>query len=300
MGAPRSDLAHFLRRPELAKPGVYILSGVDPADGEPIAYVGEAEVVSERIKQHKNKDYWNSVIAFISKDENLTRAHIRYLEGRLIKLAESIGRYKIANTNPSGARLPESDQHDMEVYLERIAQLLPVLGSELLSPIAPSTKGAPHAAMLYCRMKGATARGLRSPNGFVVLKGSTAVAEAREDYYDILERTQKGTLDITEWLAWFLDALHRAIDHAQLTLNVVLSKASFWRYWASTPFNERQIKLLNRLLDGFDGKLTSSKWAAIAKCSPDTALRDISELVASGVLKKSAAGGRSTSYELAD
>jgi hypothetical protein len=180
VGAPRSDLDHFLRRPELAKPGVYVLSGVDPVDGEPIAYVGEAEVVSERIKQHKNKDYWNSVIAFISKDENLTRAHIRYLEGRLIKLAETIGRYKIANTSPSGAHLPESDQHDMEVFLERIGQLLPVLGSELLSPIAPSSKGAPEPAVLYCRMKGAAARGLRSPNGFVILKGSTAVAEARQ------------------------------------------------------------------------------------------------------------------------
>jgi Fic family protein len=142
------------------------------------------------------------------------------------------------------------------------------------------------------------ARADGSPERFYSL--SAQIQRERKDYYDILERTQKGTLDITEWLAWFLDALHRAIDHAQLTLNVVLSKASFWRYWASTPFNERQIKLLNRLLDGFDGKLTSSKWAAIAKCSPDTALRDISELVASGVLKKSAAGGRSTSYELAD
>jgi Fic family protein len=129
---------------------------------------------------------------------------------------------------------------------------------------------------------------------------SAQIQRERKDYYDILERTQKGTLDITEWLAWFLDALHRAVDHAQLTLNVVLSKARFWQRWASTPFNERQVKLLSRLLDGFDGKLTSSKWAAIAKCSPDTALRDISELVASGVLKKSAAAGRSTSYELAD
>jgi Fic family protein len=93
---------------------------------------------------------------------------------------------------------------------------------------------------------------------------------------------------------------HRAVDHAQLTLNVVLSKARFWRRGASTAFNERQVKLLSRLLDGFDGNLTSSKWAAIAKCSPDTALRDISELIALGALKKSAAGGRSTSYELAD
>ena len=85
-----------------------------------------------------------------------------------------------------------------------------------------------------------------------------------------------------------------------VTLSGVLEKANFWQRWASTPMNERQVKLLNRLLDGFEGNLTSSKWAAIAKCSPDTALRDISELVASGVLKKSAAGGRSTSYELAD
>ena len=79
----------------------------------------------------------------------------------------------------------------------------------------------------------------------------------------------------------------------------MLLKARFWQRWASTPMNERQVKLLNRLLDGFDGKLTSSKWAAIAKCSPDTALRDINELIALGVLRKAAGGGRSTAYELA-
>lgn len=87
---------------------------------------------------------------------------------------------------------------------------------------------------------------------------------------------------------------------AQTTLDSVLGKALFWRHWAGTPMNERQVKLLNRLLDGFDGKLTSSKWAAIAKCSPDTALRDIAQLLALGVLRKPAAGGRSTAYELAD
>ena len=80
----------------------------------------------------------------------------------------------------------------------------------------------------------------------------------------------------------------------------MLVKARFWQQWATTPLNERQVKLLNRLLDGFDGKLTSSKWAAIAKCSPDTALRDITDLLARGVLRKSDAGGRSTSYELND
>lgn len=141
------------------------------------------------------------------------------------------------------------------------------------------------------------ARADGSPERFYSL--SAQIQRERNDYYDILERTQKGTLDVTEWLAWFLGALHRAVDNAQLTLNVVLSKARFWQRWASTPFNERQVKLVSRLLDGFEGKLTSTRWAAIAKCSPDTALRDISELLALGVLKKSAAGGRSTSYELA-
>ena len=124
------------------------------------------------------------------------------------------------------------------------------------------------------------------------------IQRERRRYYEILERTQKGTLDATEWLAWFLATLHRAVDDAQHGLDAVLAKARFWQHRAATPLNERQLKLLNRLLDGFDGKLTSSKWATIAKCSPDTALRDINELLARGVLRKSTAGGRSTSYEL--
>jgi Fic family protein len=118
--------------------------------------------------------------------------------------------------------------------------------------------------------------------------------------YDALEAAQKGTLDVTGWVAWFLGTLLRALDSAHHTVDAVLVKARFWRHWAATPLNERHVKLLNRLLDGFDGKLTTGKWAAIAKCSPDTALRDISELLALGVLRKSAAGGRSTSYELND
>jgi Fic family protein len=105
-------------------------------------------------------------------------------------------------------------------------------------------------------------------------------------------------MDVTEWLAWFLSALHHAVNQAQHTLDAVLTKARFWQRWATTPLNERQVKLLNRLLDGLEGKLTSGKWATIAKCSPDTALRDITDLLARGVLRKLEAGGRSTSYEL--
>jgi Fic family protein len=142
------------------------------------------------------------------------------------------------------------------------------------------------------------ARADGSPQRFYSL--SAQIQRERKAYYDVLEATQKGSLDVTDWLAWFLGTLQRALDSAQLTLDAVLVKARFWQRWATTPLNERQVKLLNRLLDGFDGKLTSSKWAAIAKCSPDTALRDISELLALGVLKKSVSGGRSTSYELND
>ncbi len=142
------------------------------------------------------------------------------------------------------------------------------------------------------------ARADGSPQRFYSL--SAQIQRARRDYYEILERTQKGSLDVTEWLKWFLDNLAMAVDAAQRTLDAVLAKARFWQRWAATPLNERQLKLLNRLLDGFEGKLNSSKWAAIAKCSPDSALRDINDLLARGLLRKSAAGGRSTSYELAE
>ncbi|MEO8417823.1 MAG: Fic family protein [Methylophilaceae bacterium] len=140
------------------------------------------------------------------------------------------------------------------------------------------------------------ARADGSPQRFYSL--SAQIQRERKAYYDILERTQKRSMDVTEWLAWLLDSLHRAVDQAQHTLDAVLTKARFWQRWASTPLNERQVKLLNKLLDGFDGKFTSSKWAAIAKCSTDTALRDITDLLERGVLRKSDAGGRSTSYEL--
>lgn len=130
---------------------------------------------------------------------------------------------------------------------------------------------------------------------------SAQIQRDQKAYYDILERTQKQTMDVTEWLIWFLSSLHHAVDDAQHMLHSVLSKNQFWQRWNApnvAPFNDRQIKLLNRLLDGFDGKLSSSKWASMAKCSTDTALRDINDLLERGVLRKSKAGGRSTSYEL--
>jgi Fic family protein len=127
---------------------------------------------------------------------------------------------------------------------------------------------------------------------------SAQIRQERSAYYDILERTQKGGLDITSWLAWFLGCLHRAFDGAETTLAAVLSKARFWERYAGADFNDRQRRVVNRLLDGFEGKLTTSKWAKLVKTSQDTALRDIDDLVRRGILTKNVAGGRSTSYSL--
>lgn len=140
------------------------------------------------------------------------------------------------------------------------------------------------------------ARADGSPQRFYSL--SAQIQRERKAYYNILERTQRQSMDVTEWLAWFLNTLQRAVDQAQHTLDSVLNRTRFWQRWATTPLNKRQVKLINSLLDGFEGKLTTSKWAVIAKCSADTALRDINDLLALGVLRKMDAGGRSTGYEL--
>ncbi len=129
---------------------------------------------------------------------------------------------------------------------------------------------------------------------------SSQIREERKAYYDILESTQKGGLDITRWLQWFLGCLDRAVDGAESILAAVFKKARFWERYGGESFNDRQRAMINRMLDGFGGKLTSSKWAKLTKCSADTALRDIDDLVGRGVLKKDGAGGRSTSYSLVE
>lgn len=140
------------------------------------------------------------------------------------------------------------------------------------------------------------ARSDRSPQRFYSM--SAQIRKERKDYYEILEATQKGDLEITPWLEWFLDCLGRSFEGAESILGTVLRKARFWERRADTAFNDRQRTIVNLLLNGFEGKLTSSKWAKLGKCSHDTALRDIEDLVRKGVLRKEAAGGRSTSYSL--
>ena len=129
---------------------------------------------------------------------------------------------------------------------------------------------------------------------------SSQIQKERKSYYDILEKTQKGKLDITEWIKWFLDTLLKAIINSEDTLSLIIKKHRFWNNYGILIKNERQKKILNRLLEGFTGNLTSSKWAKITKCSQDTALRDIQDLIDKGILVKSDSGGRSTKYELKD
>ena len=129
---------------------------------------------------------------------------------------------------------------------------------------------------------------------------SAQIRKKRNDYYELLEATHKGDLDITSWIEWFLGRLGRAFEGAETELIAVLAKARFWERHQTASLNDRQRMMMNKLLDGFEGKLTSSKWAKTTKCSPDTALRDIQGLIARGILEKDAAGGRSTSYSLAE
>ena len=137
-----------------------------------------------------------------------------------------------------------------------------------------------------------------SPQRFYSM--SSQILRRRSAYYRILERTQRGSVDVTGWMAWFLDCLAEAIAHSETALAVVLGKARFWERNAGASLNERQRRVINRLLDGYDGRLTTTRWGAMTGCSQDTALRDITELMEIGILMRSEAGGRSTSYALAD
>lgn len=179
VAGPRSEFDSVLVREESHKSGIYFLTGTDPETGNSAVYVGEAESIRDRVKSHLDKDFWNQIVFFTSKDENLTKAHIRYLEGRLIEQTKQAARAQVKNNQSSGARLPESDREDMEIFLEKIHQLLPVLGVEVLVPTAAKAEAAAELELLSCEIKGLKATGHLTPNGIVVLGGSQAVLKER-------------------------------------------------------------------------------------------------------------------------
>lgn len=180
VAAPRTELNDLLAREELEKAGVYLLLGSDPRTNEPLAYIGEAEVIRDRLRQHKAKEFWVSAVVFVSKDENLTKAHVRYLESRLLAEARQARRVRLEQNEAGGSRLPESDREDMEVFLARIRQLLPVLGSSILTPVAQRPDSSQPDGVLFCRIKRAEGKGQRTANGFVVFQDSTCVLKERK------------------------------------------------------------------------------------------------------------------------
>lgn len=184
VAGPRTELDQLLKREEATNAGIYLLTGVDPLSGGPAAYIGEAESIQSRLKQHLDKDFWNQVVYFTSKDENLTKSHIRYLEGRLIELAKLAGRTSLTNSQATTSKLPESDRADMEIYLEKIEQLLPALGVEVLVPIAASPESKEEARPLFCEISGLKATGHLTPNGIVVLAKSQAALNLRPSAKD--------------------------------------------------------------------------------------------------------------------
>jgi len=209
-----------------------------------------------------------------------------------------IGRERVHYQAPAAPRL----EAEMESFLEWFygeTAIDPVLKAALAHlwfvTIHPFDDGNGRIARAIADMS--LTRSEDSPQRFYSM--SAQIRAERNAYYDILEKTQKqDALNVTPWLEWFLSCLNRAFDGAERTLATVLKKAEFWKQHAATAFNNRQRDIVNRLLDGFEGKLTSSKYATIEKTSPDTALRDISDLIERGILAKDG-GGRSTSYSLA-
>ncbi len=177
IAAPRNELSALLKREELSSPGFYLLTGVDPESGENTIYIGEAEDVANRLKSHSAKDNWNAVTVFVSNSGNLTKAHIRYIEGKLIALALNNSPSQIINVTNSGAKLPESDAAEMDIFLQKSLQLLPVLG---ITDFNKSVEApANEEDFLFCKIKGNTAKGKRTSGGFTVYAGSQAVLEHR-------------------------------------------------------------------------------------------------------------------------
>lgn len=177
VASPRSEIRNFLQRNELSTQGIYFLVGEDSKTGDKTIYVGEAESVKNRLKQHLKKDFWTDVFVFTSKDENLTKSHVRYLEKKFIELFTSLSEFSLENSANTGAKLPESDAAEMDAFYERCIHLMPVLS--ITNFDSSSTASIEEEELLFCTIKGLMAKGKRTSNGFLVYQDSEAVKEHR-------------------------------------------------------------------------------------------------------------------------
>ena len=220
-------------------------------------------------------------------------------DGPMQVVSGGIGREKVHFEAPPAARVEQETVRFLD-WFNHVQGLDPTIKAGLAHlwfvTIHPFEDGNGRIGRAVCDM--ALARADGSTQRFYSL--SAQVQRERKAYYDSLEYAQKGTLDVTSWLEWFLGSLLRAIQGAGEQLKEVIFKADFWSQWSGASMNGRQVKMLNKMLDGFEGNLTNKKWVAMNHCSPDTALRDIKELVDQGVLVSAEAGGRSTHYVLAE
>jgi Fic family protein len=209
-----------------------------------------------------------------------------------------VGRERVHFEAPAAERLEEEMRQFVEWFNDD-ATTEPVLKAALAHlwfvTIHPFEDGNGRIARAIADMSLARSEG--SSRRFYSM--SAQIRDERGEYYGLLERTQQETMDVTAWMEWFLGCLTRAIEGAQSALSGVIEKARYWEKLRDVPLNERQRLVINKMLEGFEGKLTTSKWATLTKSSNDTALRDIQQLVERGVLVRNQAGGRSTSYSLA-
>ncbi len=220
-------------------------------------------------------------------------------EGPMQVVSGGIGREKVHFEAPPAERLGPEMARFLD-WFNHTQNLDPTVKAGLAHlwfvTLHPFEDGNGRIGRAVCDM--ALARADGSTQRFYSL--SAQIQRERKDYYDALEFAQKGTQNVTAWLDWFLVCLLSAIQDAGEQMKEVMFKATFWNHWSGASMNERQVRMLNKMLDGFEGNLTNKKWASINHCSPDTALRDIRELVDRGVLVSSGAGGRSTHYVLCD
>jgi len=220
-------------------------------------------------------------------------------DGPMQVVSGGIGREKVHFEAPPAARIEQETVRFLD-WFNHVQGLDPTIKAGLAHlwfvTIHPFEDGNGRIGRAVCDM--ALARADGSTQRFYSL--SAQIQRERKAYYDSLEYAQKGTQDVTSWLEWFLGSLLRAIQGAGEQLKEVMFKADFWSQWSGASMNGRQVKMLNKMLDGFEGNLTNKKWVTMNHCSPDTALRDIKELVDRGVLVSAEAGGRSTHYVLAE
>lgn len=242
---------------------------------------------------------WHNVL-FPTGMSGLYRIDVgKYRSGEMQVVSGAMGKEKVHYQAPAAERVPAemerfiawvNDSNDVDAMLKAaIAHLWFV-------SIHPFDDGNGRITRALTEML--LARSENCSKRFYSM--SAAIKEMQKEYYEVLERTQHGDGDITEWLLWFLGCFEQALDSTEDILSAVMRKAEFWERYRDVTFNERQRKLLNMQFDGFFGKLTTSKWAKIAKCSSDTALNDINDLITKGILRKADAGGRSTNYVMVE